>query len=166
MYGNEQEVGLGIKDSGIAREELFLTSKVSARFGSAQRVAEDSPSRTRTQLWNSFHDPARVESALDKTLEDLNVKFLDLYLMHWPVAFAKGKDGNGKPNIDWDLTDNPIKTWRAMEELVKSGKVSTLVQRRRSGPFRRSFSYLEDVATLRRYRALPRLCAPAFITSP
>lgn len=63
IYRNETEVGQGIKNSGVAREEIFLTSK----------------------LWNTKHAPEDVEAALDKSLSDLGVAYLDLYLMHWPV---------------------------------------------------------------------------------
>ncbi|ORY77579.1 NADP-dependent oxidoreductase domain-containing protein [Leucosporidium creatinivorum] len=101
IYQNESEVGQGIKDAGVAREKLWLTSK----------------------LWNSSHSPERVELALDETLKNLGVSYLDLYLMHWPVAFAKGKREDGKPNIDWALTEDPLPTWRALEALVESGKV-------------------------------------------
>ncbi|KAM0791867.1 hypothetical protein ACM66B_004124 [Microbotryomycetes sp. NB124-2] len=101
IYKNENEVGQGIKDSGIDRKDLFLTSK----------------------LWNSSHSPERVEKALDETLNNLQVSYLDLYLMHWPVAFGQGKTPSGKPNIDWNLTDDPLPTWRALEALVDKGKV-------------------------------------------
>ena len=69
IYRNEKEIGRALKDAMTAglvkREELFITSK----------------------LWNSDHAPDRVEVAVRKSLHDLQLDYLDLYLMHWPVAF-------------------------------------------------------------------------------
>ncbi|BGP42718.1 hypothetical protein JCM10449v2_006730 [Rhodotorula kratochvilovae] len=93
---NEAEVGQGIKDSGIAREELWITSK----------------------LWNTFHSPEKVKIGLQETLDNLGVDYLDLYLMHWPVAFSSSSG----PKIDWPLTNDVSPTWAEMEKLVEQGK--------------------------------------------
>jgi len=70
VYGNEKEVGEAFRkvlDEGIVkREELFVTSK----------------------LWNTNHDPKYVEKAYRQTCQDLQLDYLDLYLIHWPAAFA------------------------------------------------------------------------------
>ncbi|TNY18214.1 putative GCY1-galactose-induced protein of aldo/keto reductase family [Rhodotorula diobovata] len=98
-YKNEAEVGQGIRDSGIDRKELFVTSK----------------------LWNTFHSPDKVAAGLQETLDNLGLDHLDLYLLHWPVAFAK-QPSKGKPEIDWALTKDVSPTWAAMEKLVEQGK--------------------------------------------
>jgi D-xylose reductase len=66
-YGNEKEVGQGIKkalDEGLCkREDLFVVSK----------------------LWNTFHRPEHVEPAIKRTLSDLGLEYLDLYIIHFPI---------------------------------------------------------------------------------
>lgn len=63
MYGNEAEVGRAIADSGVPREELFITSK----------------------LDNGNHEPAAARASFDKTLADLRTDYVDLFLIHWPL---------------------------------------------------------------------------------
>ena len=86
LYRNERQVGealaLGMKDFNISRDELFITSK----------------------LWNTHHNPEDVEPAFRKSLKDLAVDYLDLYLIHWPVAFEPGNipfphDQDGKIKV-------------------------------------------------------------------
>jgi diketogulonate reductase-like aldo/keto reductase len=108
IYGNEQEVGRGIKNSGVPREEIFLTSK----------------------LWNSNHRPENVEPALDKTLSDLHTSYLDLYLIHWPVHFAHGSNFPRDPKTGRVILDTSIKnfagTWAKLEELVAKKKIRSI----------------------------------------
>jgi len=99
IYRNEAEVGEALKESGVPREELWLTSK----------------------LWNTFHAPEDVEPALDDSLSKLGTEYLDLYLMHWPVAFKKGTT-----EYDEVLTANPYPTWQKLEEMVEKGKVRNI----------------------------------------
>src|SRR5271170_1461216 len=106
-YGNEHEVGralqAGLAAGGIAREDIFVTTK----------------------LWNSNHRPERVEPAFEASLDRLGLKYLDLYLIHTPFAFKPGdeqdpRDQNGNVLYDRDVT--LLDTWRALESLVDHGK--------------------------------------------
>lgn len=106
IYGTEPAVGSAIKKSGIPRDQIFLTTK----------------------LWNNKHHPDDVEAALDASLKDLGTDHVDLYLIHWPVAFARGeelfpKDSNGKPKTEnIDIID----TYRALEKVYKKGKAKAI----------------------------------------
>ncbi|MDN3593430.1 aldo/keto reductase [Zunongwangia endophytica] len=86
FYKNEEGVGAAIIESGIAREEIFITSKV----------------------WNDDQGYEGTLEAIDESLEKLKMDYLDLYLIHWPVP------------------DTLNETWRAMEEIYKSGKVKAI----------------------------------------
>jgi alcohol dehydrogenase (NADP+) len=93
----------GLAAGGIAREDIFVTTK----------------------LWNSNHRPQRVEPAFEASLDRLGLNYLDLYLIHTPFAFQPGddqdpRDQNGNVLYDHDVT--LLDTWRAMESLVDHGK--------------------------------------------
>ncbi|CAK9785786.1 aldo/keto reductase family protein [Cutaneotrichosporon oleaginosum] len=108
IYKNEHEVGQGIKDSGVPRAEIFITSK----------------------LWNTHQ--ADAAEGLQQTLEALGTDYLDLYLVHWPVRLVPQSSGDpllpvnpdGTRSVDrtWDQAE----TWRQMEELYASGKVKAI----------------------------------------
>ena len=70
MYGNEKEVGQGIRDAGLDRAEVFVTSKLN----------------------NGFHKPDDARRAFDKTLAALNSDYVDLFLIHWPLPTLYGGD--------------------------------------------------------------------------
>ncbi|KAG2118392.1 NADP-dependent oxidoreductase domain-containing protein [Suillus clintonianus] len=100
IYRNEEEVGQALKQSSVPREELWLTSK----------------------LWNNFHAPEDIETVLDQSLSMLGTDYLDLYLIHWPIAFKK----EGNNIMDEDLTADPYPTWQKLEELVDKGKIRNI----------------------------------------
>lgn len=109
VYGNEVEIGQAIHDAinegDIKREQLFVTSK----------------------LWNDAHAPAEVLPALKKTLNDLQLEYLDLYLMHWPVALKKGVEMPQSADDMISLKDQPLDlTWAEMERAQLKGLVRSI----------------------------------------
>lgn len=107
IYFNEKEVGDGIKASGVPRQEIFVTGK----------------------LWNNKHHPEDVEAACRKSLTDLGLEYIDLYLMHFPVAFQRGDVMNplkANGDIEFDETIHFTDTWLAMEKLVAAGLVRSI----------------------------------------
>jgi len=112
-YGNEKEIGEVFKaqfSGSIARDSVFITSK----------------------LWNSEHKPENVEAACNQTLADLQLDYLDLYLVHWPQNFQKvegttrGFPRTPEGGIVYDLDTTIMQTWEAMEQLVDSGKCKAI----------------------------------------
>ncbi|XP_055320009.1 1,5-anhydro-D-fructose reductase-like [Sitodiplosis mosellana] len=123
LYGNEVEVGNAIRakiDEGvIKREDIFITTK----------------------LWSTFHEPEQVEKAFQRSFDNLNLGYIDLYLIHYPVSYRRvlqnirlpsddvnafyvfpvDKDGKSQ-TTDVDYVD----TWLAMEKLVQSGRVRSI----------------------------------------
>jgi alcohol dehydrogenase (NADP+) len=104
IYGNEAQIGeaiMGAIDAGnVQRQELWITSK----------------------LWNDCHEPEEVRPALERTLGDLGLEQLDLYLMHWPVAQRRGVAMPSSAADQFGLAQVPLAaTWAAMEDLVAAG---------------------------------------------
>lgn len=94
FYGNEVEVGKAIHECGVAREELFITSKV----------------------WKTERGYESTKKSFLKTLEDMQLEYLDLYLIHWPASFCQYEN--------WEEIN--LETWRAMTELYKEGKIKAI----------------------------------------
>lgn len=106
VYDVEEQVGKGIKRSGVPREEVFLCTK----------------------LWCSDFHPDDVERALEDSLRDLDTPYVDLLMMHYPCNFKRGterfpRDSNGRMILG-DTTF--VDTWRAMEKLVAGGRTKAI----------------------------------------
>ncbi|WP_369218037.1 aldo/keto reductase [Streptomyces flavofungini] len=88
MYGNEKEVGQAVRDSGLDRADVFVTSKLN----------------------NDAHAHDDALRAFDRTMDELGLDHLDLYLIHWPLP--------GKGDF--------VETWQAMEEIYRSGRAKAI----------------------------------------
>jgi diketogulonate reductase-like aldo/keto reductase len=106
VYNVEEQVGRGIKKSGVPREDIFVGTK----------------------LWCNDYHPEDVERALDDSLRDLDTAYVDLLLMHYPCTFKRGPDRfprNAEGRMIAGETTY-LDTWKAMEKLTKTGKVKAI----------------------------------------
>jgi alcohol dehydrogenase (NADP+) len=110
-YRNEREVGealrAGLAAAGMAREDLFVTTK----------------------LWNTNHRPERVERAFEASLDRLGLNYLNLYLIHTPFSFQPGDEQDPRDqsgNIIYDRGMSLLDTWTAMESLVDRGRCGAI----------------------------------------
>ena len=107
VYGNESAVGASLEaivQGGIKREELWVTSK----------------------LWNDKHGEDDVIASCKQSLADLRLKYLDLYLVHWPFPNFHAPEcdvSSRSPDAKPYIHESYMKTWRKMEELVDLGLV-------------------------------------------
>lgn len=88
MYGNEKEVGQAVRDSGLDRADVFVTSKLN----------------------NGAHGHDDALQAFGRTMEELGLDYLDLFLIHWPLP--------GKGDF--------VETWKALEEIYRSGRAKSI----------------------------------------
>lgn len=104
IYKNEKEIGealsIAFKEGWVKREELWITSK----------------------LWNDSHEEQAVLPALKRTLQNLQLDYLDLYLIHWPVALKNGVDFPKAKEDFLSPSEAPLNsTWGALEQAVDMG---------------------------------------------
>jgi len=94
FYQNEKSIGRAIRESGLDRQEIFVTSKA----------------------WNSDRGYDGAKRAFERSLKNLGMDYLDLYLIHWPSSKSRFADWE-KINLD---------TWRAFAELYKEGRIKAI----------------------------------------
>jgi 2,5-diketo-D-gluconate reductase A len=88
MYGNEREVAQAVRNSGLPRAEVFVTSKLN----------------------NGFHDPRDAHAAFDRSVAVMELDYLDLFLIHWPLP----------------AVGDFVETWKALEDIHRSGRVRAI----------------------------------------
>lgn len=115
FYQNEEEVGDAVRDflkesPSVKRSDIFICTKV----------------------WNHLHEPDEVKWSLQSSLDKLKMDYVDLFLVHWPIAAEKDDKHMPKLNekdqyiIKKGLTENPEPTWMAVEELYEAGKARAI----------------------------------------
>ncbi|MDA4113638.1 MAG: aldo/keto reductase [Thaumarchaeota archaeon] len=117
LYGNEEDVGRGVRDSGVPREQVFVTTK----------------------LWNSDHGYDSALSACAKSLRRLGLGYIDLYLIHWPVTELRGETWRALVELQRRGSCRAIGvsnyTVRHLQELLDSSEVTPAVNQVEFNPF-------------------------------
>jgi 2,5-diketo-D-gluconate reductase A len=120
MYRNERGVGEAVRESGLAREDVFVTSKLS----------------------NRFHDPADALAAFDETLVTLDLGYVDLFLIHWPLP----------------AVGDFVETWKAMEQIHETGRTRAIgVSNFQPAHIRRLLDNADHVPSVNQIEAHPYL---------
>lgn len=149
LYQNQKEIGSALtevfQEGKVKREEMFITSK----------------------LWNAHHSKEHVRDALLQTLKDLNLSYLDLYLIHWPIAFKftdieltslAQLDENGNVALDYIPYQE---TYRELEKLVEEGLVRSIGVSNVTAPLLLDIlSYAKIVPAVNQVEAHPYLTQP------
>jgi diketogulonate reductase-like aldo/keto reductase len=117
LYGNEEDVRKGVRDSGVPREQVFVTTK----------------------LWNSDHGYDSAMSACDLSLRRLGLGYIDLYLIHWPVPELRGETWRALVELQRRGSCRAIGvsnyTVRHLQELLDSSEVVPAVNQVEFNPF-------------------------------
>ena len=125
QYGNEEGVGEGIRESGLKREEIFITTK----------------------LWNTDQGHNNALRAIDASFKKLGLDYVDLYLIHWPTADGEGVASINKREETWKAMEEIYKSGKAkaigvsnytiahLEEMKKYVKVMPAVNQVEFHPF-------------------------------
>jgi diketogulonate reductase-like aldo/keto reductase len=132
IYRNEADVGEAVRRSGVAREDVFITTK----------------------LWNSDHGYDAAQRACDASLKSLGLEYLDLYLIHWPVLGVRGESWRGLTKLLEDKKCRAIGvsnyTVRHLKELLDSSPVVPAVNQVEMSPF----LYQEELVRLCREKGI------------
>lgn len=104
IYENEEEVGKAIHESGIPRKDIFVTTKV----------------------WNDDQGYETTLAAVDRSLQKLGMDYVDLYLVHWPFDGGVSWPYTNEEEMDDPVHDKREVTWKAMEEILASGKAKSI----------------------------------------
>jgi methylglyoxal/glyoxal reductase len=117
IYGNEEDVGRGVRDSGVPREQVFVTTK----------------------LWNSDHGYDAALKACDRSLRRLGLEYIDLYLIHWPVTELRGETWRALVELQRRGSCRAIGvsnyTVRHLQELLDGSEVTPAVNQVEFNPF-------------------------------